>query len=231
MNFTELHMSYTLQQYTSLSSLIKILRSRKFRLSPITNYNDALEEVDIQNPKNFYAVCFSRCTTNMLMWAHYADSYKGCKIVIDLKKYKEAGIEFKKIIYTTRLKRNQKGLSDYDKLLCKGKRWEYECENRYLVDLSSLSNNDKNVLKKKSNNYYISAYIKSICFGFKVPENSDEYLEALRLIEEINSNAIKTANIINVIKTEINENDFSIVTKIFFAILLISLNYFVFFIR
>lgn len=197
----------TLQKYTTIESLVSILKEKRFLLRNIMEYNDIFEIVDLENPQNYYATCFTKCTSTILMWAHYGNSFKGCKIVLDLSKYLELEIMFNKITYCSRKAR--KALpKDFEKLLCKGKRWEYEKEYRFILDLEKKDELLNKILIEENGKYYIPAFIKSVYFGVNIDKKAKDYLMALKLIEE--NNKIKTREKIIVRETRTSEYDYSI---------------------
>lgn len=92
--------------------------------------------------------------------------------------------------------------------MCKGKRWEYEKEYRFILDLEKKDEVLNKILIEENGKYYIPAFIKAVYFGANIDKKSNDYLMALKLIEE--NNKIKTKEKIIVKGTRTSEYDYSI---------------------
>lgn len=137
--------------------------------------------IDFQ--KKFRLCCFSEDNNNILMWAHYAEDFRG--LVISFNTSLEYwGNDFHKVCYTD----HRIDFSDFDherlaakereRALLKNKAsvWSYEKEWRYIKSLEYCDKDDYGYYKSISPNY-----IQSIIVGCKMDD-------------------CKFSNIINIIK-------------------------------
>lgn len=200
-----------LYKFTSISTLCKILHEESgFRFSSVDLLNDPFEAVDIElsSIKDYKTLSFTRSHSSTLMWAHYGDSFGGCVIKIDCKKYNN--LEFRQVKYLSRdIRKGQN--PDYNKLLVKGQSWAYEREHRVLLD---TKNTAESFIFKNNNYYFLRPHIKEICFGPMIKE-SLEYYVALKQIEALNNLAIKnrrkTKDYIKVAKYKISSKEYSLI--------------------
>lgn len=137
--------------------------------------------------------CFSKFNTNLLMWAHYADSYNGACIKFDILK----DIEFFDLPFLVRYEPQYpvinylKNEDELSKLIVetKSKDWEYEQEMR--------------VLKRNPGFYSFNKdMIIEIEFGFRVDENKRN-----RIIKLAKS---KGYDNVKFYRTEIKKNEFGV---------------------
>lgn len=173
-------------KFTSVSTLYAILQYNGFRFNSLKDLNDVYESIDIDENGllNFKTLSFTRCHSSILMWAHYAEKYKGC--VVQIRKEKYQNIKFQQVDYMSRDAR-RKQVPDYNKLLVKGYAWHYEKEHRVIIDASSIETSD---IFSKNDYFYLTPYIKHVYFGPSV-EDTDDYFNILTYIKNHNKLAIK----------------------------------------
>jgi Protein of unknown function (DUF2971) len=127
-----------------------IITTGNFRLSEWNKLNDPMEGFfyydsrfeellnNFQNLKEKRRVCcFSKNMNNILQWAHYADSFKGVAIEIEIKNDHE---NLYPIDYINNIKViDLNSSSAEDVLTTKIKLWKYEKEYRYMKETEEVS--------------------------------------------------------------------------------------------
>ena len=175
----------------------------KLKKDILNKYN--LYTKELMNVRNRYAIaCFSTIppTQNVVLWAHYADNYKGFCVAYNLdiiysdfeterecpyKKYltehiykvkytdKFKGFNVKKLlnIPVNKIEKN-KEVHKYIKeiLTIKQKQWAYEDEYRLIIDLE-----DKFLLKVKvcKKGFSIKFPYYQCVYGYDIPKDSKKY--------------------------------------------------------
>ena len=183
-------------KYRSLSNLryfLDILIHKRLYLASYDELNDPIEGAfvamsksdsdkewfeNLRSEKNDIRICsLSRNYKSTLMWAHYADSNRGCCIECEVKSsselVEEVPVEYvKKVKSVVRMDLIQAAkLILSRKLEC----WKYEDEIRFLKHVPPKSN------KKK----YLNITIHRIYLGIKMPRKERDFYKAL--IQSIDS--------------------------------------------
>lgn len=204
---------FSLYKFTTVDILLKILQpGGGFRFSAVEELNDAFESIDIKNP-SLRTLSFSRCHSQLLMWAHYCNKYMGCSIKLDKEKYTNISA-FEEVKYRPRNVRIN-AVDDKKKLTIKGKQWAYEKEHRIIIDTEKDLPPDIFLggSGEGSGFYFLRPYIKQIAFGCNV-QDSQGYLEVLRRIKDLNDKAVKNKrkgrDYIEVKKYAISKNNFAL---------------------
>lgn len=182
----------TLYKYVSLKYLADLINNQYLYMDDGSNYNDPFDNVflakkGLVHNKGFHIVCLTNSNNNKLLWAHYADSYKGVMISVEIDKKFLYPVFYSK----TRVKKTEKGfnvdlaiknskskykgnvifdvssVNEYKKVaLIKGPRWNYEKEYRIIVDNKEAKELIKqNKIIKKNGKLFFKVKIKEICFG------------------------------------------------------------------
>lgn len=161
--------------------------------SRIDAVNDPYEMEGIVHPEDFRICCLASSSMRMLMWSYYT-KHQGCCIEYEFEKgIIEAGIlkpvEYVRDYYERRYMSNEE-IRRF--LYLKGKEWKKEKEVRavwYKDDTSQhwIINGE---------NVYLKAKVKSITFGLLAERDEEEYLKALKCIQEYNLQRNKNAEII-----------------------------------
>jgi hypothetical protein len=150
-------------------------------MSPYYDFNDPMEafyeasnltkrkieEIRLEKRK-LRICCLSKCYTNVLMWAHYADSHKGICLEVEVDSPK---IIHRDVLYTSQLEQPT-GNTDFEKCIDimshKFKPWQYEQEARFFKELPPSS--------KDSDQLFLNVKIKRIYLGYKLSASEeDEY--------------------------------------------------------
>lgn len=108
--------------------------------------------------------CFTKQSDNMLMWSHYADGGRGCRIEFELAN----GQRYHKVSYLKKPILSDKGLtkeSAIEMLKFKDKPWNYESEYRCIVE-----------------DRFVPIKIKSILFGPRARKETMDLL--IHVIQE-----------------------------------------------
>ena len=110
-----------------VDNLIKILIDEAIFVPKLADLNDPYELLINNDCTKTGVLSFSTNYDNLIMWAHYADSYKGCVLKFKVKNNKH----IKKVQYIE----NQSELSHLaEKELIKSVNWSYENEYRFVTD-------------------------------------------------------------------------------------------------
>lgn len=113
-------------------------------------YEDDVEKKDIEHierNKEHYRICsFSKSFDNILLWAHYADSFKGICIEVELRKNIEYLTDVSYGIFTIAndLAKYPGKLSDIA-FTTKNKAWKYEKEIRFITKNEYIYEPDVNI--------------------------------------------------------------------------------------
>ena len=184
-----------LYKYRSLSNserFIKILLDKKLYGAFFDELNDPMEgyfryskdisddvkEMLMEIRKSTCICSLSRRNDIGIMWAHYADEYKGCCIELDVtaKSWKRVDITYDNSILQT----GDKPLSAEQLFERKTKQWINEEETRYIRE----SQFDKN--NKSYKRHHLTISIKRIYMGFKMSTIDFNYWS--KLIAKIDPN-------------------------------------------
>jgi hypothetical protein len=119
------------------------------------------------------ACCLSETRSNVLLWAHYADGFRGICIEVDIQKHNSDKVRY--VPFKLRIGKDNlenKGLLGVSQWFCKQKmkEWEYEQEVR---------------VYPMNNNEYIDrclVEIKAVYLGLRIPPALKEVL--LRIVPE-----------------------------------------------
>lgn len=123
---------------------------------------------DVRN--DFYVSCFSERNDSILMWAHYADKFKGVciewkvptenrfirKVKYSIRKPKFKVYSLMKRYFGYKFLGKEVDLNDhrirkyiFDRIITKGRDWKYEKEIRWILDKSILTSSDVICVKEK----------------------------------------------------------------------------------
>lgn len=166
-------------KYRSLSNLryfLDILINKRLYLATYTELNDPMEGAFVisgdgmdhhtldllRSKKNDLRICsLSKKYNNILMWAHYADSNKGCCIECEVTSIKD--VEAVEVSYVPKIEPIGKlGLDEAAKLVLsrKLKCWKYEDEVRFMKSIPEYSRKSKFV-KIKIHKIYLGVNVSS----------------------------------------------------------------------
>lgn len=191
-----------------LEKILGVLDLNKFNKNLIdAMYKDSKSKVN--NDIGIFSL--SKNWKNCLMWAHYADSYKGFCIGFDkehdffidyLSEDKDKSRHTKEVIYSTERAEIRKSILEelpFDPYITKSTDWKYEGEIRVI---STLNLANKTIEKSPHN----------ICL-FKVPHNAiSEIILGVNVEDEIKNKIIEFAqtNSIKLFESKISEVKFEI---------------------
>lgn len=168
------------------------LSKRKFKQNYMgdaggDNIYDLIFEVNkILDGYLFY--CLTDNPTNNLMWSHYASSHKGFCIEWDATYVKPEKVTYQnelptldilELIESTIGLRSKEdfGVKAWNSLKIKLREWKYEQEYRL-----NLSKNSHHLIKKDYDDFalvnYQSDWVKSIIFGFRMPQKTRDYIRS-----------------------------------------------------
>lgn len=133
-------------------------------------------------------LCLTESPTNLLMWAHYADSHKGFTLEFDSESpffNQRLGPDddlryVRKVIYQD----ERPGLflteiEDFSPFLAKGRDWSYEAEWRMMMPLSSATK----VIGEGPTAVHLFAFprsvVRSVIFGCRVAESRKEEIRQI----------------------------------------------------
>ena len=182
--------------------LLDIILNNRLYCSKYNQLNDPMEGFyisrerlpqnlrdNILNQKSNYRICsLANEDTNKLLWAHYANGFKGVVIGIKTKEPVQS------VIY--------EGLHELDNLLIrpnqdissiflhKLEEWNYENESRIILDTQSE---------------YVEIKVVEIIFGLRTNQNTKELL--ISIVRELNRNIIIKQQNPNFINVEINNQN------------------------
>lgn len=155
----------------------------------IIDLNDPYEAKDIKD-SSVYRICsLTRSQNANLMWAHYANSHKGCSLQIKWSNYGAKESLLKRVDYKNTYINRRELVSDeeiIESLYCKDDKWKDELEVRAVFSKYSSSLNDWNVSEEGL--MFLKAQITAVNFGCMVDINSSEYRDAINCIYEHNKN-------------------------------------------
>ena len=115
------------------------------------------------------------------MWSHYANGHKGCSLQIELpNEYFRTNFSLRPVEYGGIQARN--GLSSYEGLYVKDKKWKYELEERAVWN---KHNYDPALWNINGENVYLNVRIKAVILGCMAHEDR-HYLDALKAIKNYN---------------------------------------------
>lgn len=166
-----LRTNYTPQQ---ISNWLNGLGFKAARVNE-KQFASILDNVFQQTAMQTRVCCFTPHNDNVLMWAHYADSYKGVCVEYDMA----ALADMIGILLPVKYEQNYP-IVDYlndpsnaimQMVLTKSKDWEYEHEYRAVFD--SLKNNDVHIPQHA---------IRSIILGSKVDTSTQEYQKLMSIL-------------------------------------------------
>ncbi len=176
-----------LYKYTSIAYIPSSLENGIFA-GKIENLNDPYEFKDIVNRDNYHICALSFSRDSNLMWAHYANSHKGCSIQICNGDYVSFNSILKKVKYQNYYINRSILSSEQDiveSLYYKEKKWKYEHEIRAVYNRLFF---DPKLWKLVGDEVFLNARIIKIKFGCMADVDSDEYFDALRAIYLYNRN-------------------------------------------
>ncbi|MGF1878209.1 DUF2971 domain-containing protein [Photobacterium frigidiphilum] len=132
--------------------------------------------------------CLTDNPTNNLMWSHYANSHNGFCIEWDANQLKPEKVQYQEklpsldileLIESTIGLRSEEelGIQAWHALKVKLSEWEYEQEYRF-----NLGKNAKHLIAKDFGNFALvesqPEWIKSIVFGYRMPEETRNYIRS-----------------------------------------------------
>ena len=183
-----------LHYYVDAERGLQVIRDRRVRVSRIMALNDPFESLpvnmkdparrrllksvkqDLDGAKG--VLCFTESRKNPVMWAHYADRYKGVCLAFDVAVTTAGNLSWKQINYVKR----RLSWSDIQGpeaveilLLTKFYHWSYEQEWRAIVDLAHCDQSD--------GHYYVpfsgTLVLKGIYVGMYSPIDAPMVAHAL----------------------------------------------------
>lgn len=169
-------------KYTSIEYIPSLLENGIYA-SYLYDLNDPYEAKDISN-QDLYRICsLSRSKNANLMWAHYANSHKGCCIYVKFPEYGSPDSVLKRVNYKNQYLNRKNLYSEseiVESLYCKDDKWKDELEVRAVFCKSSYDPNIWNVLDNGA--VFLKLVIRGIAFGCMTDIESTEYKESLAAI-------------------------------------------------
>lgn len=139
------------------------------------HFYKGLNEAMLADLRNSRVCCFSRKCNDILMWAHYADSYKGICVEYDLTDLSDVVGYLAPVQYETTFPEvdylNDNITAIQQMILTKSKNWKYEREIRALRD-----NGSENIVPISK------AAIKSVIIGPKMQTDTALYRKLMSII-------------------------------------------------
>lgn len=173
-------------KYTSVRYIQSSLENGIYA-GKIEDLNDPYEAKDIRDCSTYRICALSRSLNSNLMWAHYANSHKGCKLQIKFNEYCSSNSPLKRVNYKSKHINRASLLTEediIDSLYCKDDKWKDELEVRAVFSKNQYDQTAWNILDDDS--VFLKAKISTISYGCMVDTNSDDYRKSILAIYQYN---------------------------------------------
>ena len=199
-------------KYTSIKYIDSTLKYGIYA-GRIEDLNDPYESKDILNFDEYRICSLTRTKNANLMWAHYANSHKGCSIQIKYDNYGTCNSDLKRVNYKNHYinRRNLISASEVIiSLYCKDDKWKDELEVRAVFYKYRFDSEVWNVLP--DNQVYFRARIRAINFGCMTDVDSEDYYKAVFAIYKYNQ-SVEEEDRIKIQKMMMKDNEYRFVVS------------------